>query len=425
MFLYRMILTLLSPGLLAWVLIRRLRGRDSGRAMAERLGGGGGVRETGPLLWVHGASNGELSSARWLIETLVQRAPALSLIVTCNTETARDMVEGWRLPRTAARLAPLDHRAALGRFLARWRPEALLILENELWPNRIAAMAARGRPVLVIGARMSENSAKSWARLPGLGPAMFGKFSFVSAQDEGSRVRLRDLGVSPGRFGPVINLKVRAARTAGAVQPLPEDLRRSFAPATTLLAASTHPGEEAAVLAGFALARKAGHVARLILAPRHPRRRAEIEALIRAAGLGFVTRSSGAGPGDAPVYLADTMGEMDLWYRLAGVTFVGGSLVPLGGHTPYEPAEYGSVILHGPHVANFTDAYHALDRDGGARRVTTGADLAGALAELSDPGRRAHMVAMARLVLDHDGGGDQALFAALARALALPALAEG
>ena len=119
------------------------------------------------------------------------------------------------------------------------------------------------------------------------------------------------------------------------------------------------------------------------------------------------------------------MGEMDLWYRLAGVTFVGGSLVAVGGHTPFEPAEYGSAILHGPHVANFTDAYHALDRDGGARRVTTGAEIAAALAELADPGRRAHMAAMAHLALEHDGGGDQALFAALARALALPALAEG
>lgn len=422
MLFYRIMLTLAAPGIALWLLGRRLRGRESARGLAERLGGGGGIRPKGPLLWLHGASNGELTSVRWMVEAMVQRCPDLVLIVTCNTETARALVEGWAMPQVTARMAPLDFRWAVARFIARWRPDALLMLENELWPNRITMMEARKRPVLVFGARMSDRSAKAWAMAPALCGAMFSALAFVSAQDEVSRTRLRGLGVRPGRLGPVTSLKARGP-APGAVAPLPEGLRHAFTPMTTLLAASTHPGEERAVLEGFAKARAAGHVARLILAPRHPRRRAEIEALIRAAGLDFATRSTGADPGSAPVYLADTMGEMDLWYRLAGVTFVGGSLVPGGGHTPYEPARFGSAILHGPYVANFVAVYRALDRVGGARKVADAGGIATALAELSDAARRARMASAAHEALEGaPGGGEDALFAALAKALDRPAL---
>lgn len=422
MLFYRIMLTLAGPVIALWLLGRRLRGRESARGLVERLGGGAGTRPAGALLWLHGASNGELTSVRWMVEAMVQRSPDLGLIVTCNTETARALVEGWGMAQVTARMAPLDYRWAVARFLGRWRPDALLIVENELWPNRITMMEARERPVLVFGARMSEGSAKGWARFPALCEAMFGALTFVSAQDEVSRTRLRGLGVRPGRLGPVTSLKARGP-APGAVAPLPDALRHAFTPTTTLLAASTHPGEERAVLEGFAQARAAGHVARLIVAPRHPRRRAEVEALIRAAGLGFATRSTGAEPGAAPVYLADTMGEMDLWYRLAGVTFVGGSLVPAGGHTPYEPARFGSAILHGPYVSNFVAVYHALDRVGGARVVADAAGIAAALAELTDATRRARMAAAAREALEGaPGGGEEALFAALAKALDRPAL---
>lgn len=423
MLFYRIMLTLIAPGIAVWLLARRLRGRETSRGLVERLGGGSRLRPAGTLLWVHGASNGELTSVRWMVDAMVQRSPDLGLIVTCNTETARALVEGWGIPQIKARLAPLDYRWTVARFIARWRPDALLMLENELWPNRITMMEARKCPVLIFGARMSERSAKAWALSPTLCEAMFSALAFVSAQDEVSRTRLRGLGVRPGRLGPVTSLKARGPASGAPAASLPEPLRHAFIPITTLLAASTHPGEERAVLEGFAQARAAGHVTRLILAPRHPRRRAEIEALIRAAGLDFATRSTGADPGNAPVYLADTMGEMDLWYRLAGVTFVGGSLVPGGGHTPYEPARFGSVILHGPYVANFVAVYRALDRVGGARQVADAGGIAVALAELSDAPRRARMASAAHEALEGaPGGGEDALFAALAKALDRPAL---
>ena len=429
MALYRAILTLLAPFIAAMFLWRRATGTESARSLRERLGRGEAPKSDTSsdtvTLWLHGASNGELTSARWLIEAMLKRAPDLAMIVTCNTETARRMVEGWDLPRVTAAIAPLDYRFALRRFLARHRPAALATLEGEFWPNRIVMAAEAGLPVLVLGARMSERSARRYGFAAAITGPVMRRIAFLSAQDAASEARFRSLGVPLAHIGPVLNLKAQGpgAHNGQSLQAIPETLRAAFHPGATLLAASTHPGEEAVVLKAFALAREAGSVTRLILAPRHPRRRLEIEALIRAADLAFATRSLGQEPGAAHVYLADTMGEMELWYRLAGVTLVGGSLVPNGGHTPYEPARYGSALLHGPHVSNFTDIYRALDREGGARQVTDAPTLAAALRDLADTTRRVRMAGIAHDVLAGQGrGGEAALFLALSRALDLPEL---
>lgn len=416
---YRAVLAAGSPFLTLWLLWRRWTGRDSARGAAERRGCGEADAEA-PVLWLHGASNGELTSARWLIAELVARAPGLRLIVTCNTETGRDLVESWGMARVFAALAPVDFGAALDRFFDRWRPGALVILENELWPRRIACAGDRGVPVLVLGARLSEGSARTWARVPGLARAMTAGIAYLSAQDAGAQARFQALGLPANRLGPVVNLK---ARQAAVESPLPEDLARAVDRGRTFLAASTHAGEDAELIAGFRQARAAGHVDRMILAPRHPRRRAEIAALLQAAGLPFATRSAGEAPESAPVYLADTMGEMALWYRLAGVTFVGGSLVDVGGHTPFEPTAHGSALIHGPQVSNFEDVYAALDSGGGAIRVMDAAGLGAALATLAAPGAQEAMALRAAAILEGlDAGGEAALFSAIGRAMNLPAL---
>lgn len=420
---YRGILRLAAPLVLLWLLWRWLRGRDGAGALAQRLGRGPAEPEA-VRLWLHGASNGELASARWLVAGLVARSDEIAVVVTTNTETGRDMVLGWGLPRVDAVLAPLDTAGPLRRFLNRWHPRALVMLENELWPNRIATAHEHGVTVLLFGARMSEKSAAVWHRLPGLAADVMGRIDWISAQDPASEARFRALSMPAERIGPVVNLKARPAPAHATPETLLEDgLRMAFHPTVTLLAASTHSGEDEVLLDAFAQAREAGDVERLILAPRHPRRAPEIAEAIRAAGLDFATRSAGEPPGQAPVYLADTMGEMDLWYRLAGITFVGGSLVPAGGHTPFEPERYGSAILHGPEVANFAEPYGELDRAGGAMEVQDALSLARALGELADPVRRARMAAIAREVLEaaHDGG-EAALYAALAKALHLPEL---
>lgn len=416
--LYRILFTLALPVLLARLVWRWLGGRESQRSVAERLGGGPVREGEAPLLWLHGASNGELASARGLLSDIAGRMPALRILVTANTETGRALAEGWAVPGLSAALAPLDHPLVLRRFLRRWRPGALVVIENEFWPERMASCAARGIPVLALGARMSERSARRWRQVPWLTRPLISALTWLSAQDAGSEARFRALGLDTARIGPVMILK--AAVAPEVPQAELDRLAPAFPRATTILAASTHPGEEEIVLAAFTTARAENPALRLILAPRHPRRGPEVAALIRAAELGFATRSAGEEPRrDQPVWLADTMGDMPLWYALAGITFVGGSLVPKGGHTPFEPAALRSAIITGPDVSNAAPAYAALEAAAAVRVVRTAEELAAAILILTDPeAGRAQADAAARALAALNGGteGATAFRAALADA---------
>lgn len=393
MWLYRLIVTLFAlPALLMRRVALALAGRKEPRGLTERLALAP-PRPEGPTIWLHAASNGELASARATVIAILDRHPSATLMVTTNTTTGRALAESWRLPRLIPALAPVDTHFATRRFLGALRPAALIVVENELWPIRLTLAAARAIPVFVLGARMSAKSHRNWSRLPGLSRRVMGAITWLSAQDQDSARRFLDLGLPQPRLGPVLNLKAAFVPQAGA-------LILPWARATTLLAASTHPGEEEVILAAFAAARAENPALRLVLAPRHPRRSAEIARLIQGAGLPFATRSLDEVPQDAtPVYLADTMGEMDLWYAGAGMTFVAGSLADRGGHTPYEPAAHGSAILHGPDVANFAPAYAALHAAGAAVRVETAQDLAAAILRLADAEAQAAMAAKAREAL--------------------------
>ncbi|TCP62876.1 3-deoxy-D-manno-octulosonic-acid transferase [Rhodovulum bhavnagarense] len=419
--LYRLILLLAAP----LIGLRLARRRDEA---AERLGGTGPSRlRRGPVIWLHAASNGEVTSARGLITVMHERLPTARMVVTCNTVTGRNLVRGWALDRVEARLAPLDYRIALRRFIAAWQPDSLILIESELWPNRLAEMARLGRPVVMLGARMSAKSASRWAYLPGLIRPALAAVSYLSAQDSASRERFIALGLDEGRAGPVVNLKSGAYPEDEVDAAVLDRLKPLFAREATLLAASTHDGEEGVILTGFARARRANPMLRLILAPRHPRRAPEIAKRIARMRLPFATRSRGEFPGaETAVYLADTMGEMGLWYRLAGMTFVGGSLVDKGGHTPFEPVAHDSAILHGPHVGNFTSAYGALTFARAARRIANADELAEALAAL-DADEQAGMADRARAALDRirdSGKGLDPLLAELSRLMGEPALAR-
>ncbi|MHC0053282.1 3-deoxy-D-manno-octulosonic acid transferase [Actibacterium sp. D379-3] len=393
MFAYRLLLSLAAP----YFVLRLWRG---GRAqMVERLGGNGpGRMGRGLVIWLHAASNGEATAARPLIDALLARDDKLTLIVTCNSETGRALVRGWGLARVSARLAPLDYRLTLRRFIGNWQPDALILIESELWPNRMAAMRALSRPVVVLSARMSDKSAATWGRMPGLARQVIGAISYLSAQDAASEARFQALGLPEDRTGPVLSLKTRAAPGG-----FDADEKARLAPllprVNTVLAASTHEGEEQVILLGFRKAHARRPDLRLILAPRHPRRRAEVQALIARQGLGCATRSAAELP-DAqhPVYLADTLGEMPLWYDLAATTFVGGSLVARGGHTPFEPASHGSALLHGPHLDNFAEIYAGLQAAGGSAMIDSADALAHALLSLDDAARRRMTQAAATVI---------------------------
>ena len=393
--LYRLIIALVWP----FMVLARLARGESWRDVAERLGG---ASAAGPVLWLHGASNGEVASARWLIARLRQARPGVPVLVTCNTVTARAMVRGWQMPGVTAALAPLDAGFAVARFLRHARPMALISLEGEVWPNRFAACGAADVPIVMLGARMSERSYRGWRRFGGLAAVALAGVRYASAQDAASRQRLCDLGLPATALGPEFDLKARAV----ADLPLPEVLPRAER-AGWLLAASTHAGEDAVILDGFV----ASGLAHLILAPRHPKRGAAIAALLARRGIPFQRRSAGGKPGGARVLLADTMGEMEAWYARCGICVIGGSLVDRGGHTPWEPARHGCALLHGPSVRNFAGPFAALDAAGAAIAVT-GPSLGAALAGL-DAATQDRMAGAAAAVLQATGDAERLFHAIL------------
>ncbi|WBU52244.1 3-deoxy-D-manno-octulosonic acid transferase [Paracoccus sp. SCSIO 75233] len=353
--------------------------------MAERLvrdvkGGGAQGQETSTI-WLHGASVGELTSARPVIEELAART---TIIVTANTTTGRGIARDWGMN---ARLAPLDTPQALSRFLQRYKPRVAVTLENELWPNRSAMLESAGIRQIVIGARMSERSARRWAKLPLLIRPILQRIDGLSPQDLGSADRFIALGLPEDRLLPRIQLKLLGPAGSKPGE-WPESRGR------TILAASTHPGEDGPILDAFMSARRHVPGLRLILAPRHPARADDIAALMAARGLAPARRSDG-GDETATVLLADTLGEMNRWYDAAAICITCGSLVPKGGHTPWEPAAHKCAILHGPHVSNFSEDYALLHAVGGAEILASDAGktltrLASDPVAASQMGQRAH-----------------------------------
>ncbi|MBC7476882.1 MAG: 3-deoxy-D-manno-octulosonic acid transferase [Pseudorhodobacter sp.] len=383
MAIYRILMALLAPLLLARALWRG----ESGADLAERLGHGAVPCD----LWLHGASLGELTSARWLMAALQADRPGLTVLVTANTLTGRQRVRDWQMPGVTARLAPLDLRGVLRRFLRASRPKALLSLEAEYWPLRFVTCANRQIPVLLLGARMSARSFRRWQSRRVIAATMLGAVRLASAQDAASRQHLLQLGLPADAVLPDLDLKAQAM----AHLPAPVTPDRA-ARAGWLLAASTHEGEEALVLAAFVRQSRFTH---LILAPRHPDRGAEIAALLQ--GTDYARRSQGAEPGGTRIYLADTLGEMDRWYATCGAVVIGGSFAPRGGHTPWEPARFGTAMLHGPDTRNFAAAFAALDNSQGAVPVTADT-LHGALATLDGPAQD-RLAAAAKAILQADG----------------------
>ena len=389
MLIYRLILTLAAPVLLL------LQGwqRGSFRLSLRESLGFMAPPPQGPTFWLHGASNGEISSARWLVARLTADHPGLCILITSNTATARRMVQSWAMPTVIASYAPLDAWGATARVLDRWQPKALVSLEAELWPERLLTCARRGVPVAMIGARMSAKSHHRWRMLGFVIRPVLAQVTTVSAQDDSSRRRLANLGIPAPAICADFDLKAQAAREPVAIWANRADR------AGSLLAASTHDGEDEAILDAFIAAKTFTH---LILAPRHPSRAPAITALIAARSLTFAARSSGALPGPEAVFLADTMGEMDLWYAQSGACIIGGTFARKGGHSPWDPVRYGCAILHGPSTENFATPFATLDAAQAAIALSSPMDLAKALQTL-DPGLQDRLAITARQVLVASG----------------------
>ena len=413
--LYRAAAGALEP-LAPLVLKRRARlGKEDPARLAERLGRAGRPRPPGPLAWLHGASVGESLSLLPLVEAIRAARPDLSLLVTSGTVTSAELL-AMRLPEGVIhQFVPVDAPGAAGRFVGHWRPELAVFVESELWPNLLTAARAQGCATALVSARLSQASLAGWGRARGAARALLSGFDLVMAQEDDTAERLASLGArDDGR----LNLKL-----IGAALPVDEAalaaIRAAAGGRPILIAASTHPGEEALALDAFTGLATLPQRPLLVIVPRHPARGAEVQDAARAAG--FAVRRQGAGEvfdPEAPVYVADALGQLGQWFAAAASVFVGGSLVPgIGGHNPLEPARAGAPIVSGAAVSNWGGVYAALVEADAVEIVTGAPSLAGAFAaDLSDPAAARARAERARTVAESGAG---ALEAALPKLLAL------
>ena len=396
----------LSPALIN----RRLKkGKEDPARVGERRGISRDIRPHGPLVWIHGASVGEVLAAAALIERL--RALEIRVLLTSGTVTSAAIV-AKRFPGDIIhQYVPYDSPRYVDRFLDHWRPSLALFVESDLWPNLILSSAARRLPMVLINGRMSHRSFPRWRRLAGTISALLGRFDICLAQSDVDAQRFAALGsrnvVTTG------NLKLDVPAPPADAAKL-ERLMAVTRGRAIVLAASTHPGEESLLLRAHQTL--AGFFPSLltIIVPRHPNRGEAIARSIPACGLRVTLRSREELPtGTTDIYVADTMGELGLFYRLAPIVFMGGSLIEHGGQNPIEAVKLGASIVHGPHVFNFSDIYDALDGAGGAKRADTLEALVKQLGQLlSDPAaRESSVVAAGRVVGELGGALDRTLVA--------------
>jgi 3-deoxy-D-manno-octulosonic-acid transferase len=406
---YQKLSSAVAPLAPALIKQRLKQGKEDPARIGERRGMSKDLRPHGPLVWIHGASVGEVLAAAALIERL--RALNIRILLTSGTVTSAAIVAKRFPPDIIHQYVPYDSPRYVARFLDHWRPSLALFIESDLWPNLILSSAARRLPMVLINGRMSPRSFPRWRRMAGTISALLGRFEVCLAQSRVDAERFVALGsrnvITTG------NLKLDVPAPPADPAKL-ERLMSVTHGRPVIAAASTHPGEEEIwleahrTLAGFFPSLLS------VIVPRHPARGEAIARTVAASGLKVSLRSRDELPTAATdIYVADTMGELGLFYRLAPIVFMGGSLVEHGGQNPIEAVKLGASIVHGPHVFNFSEVYEELDRAGGARRADTKEALVKQLGQLlADPAvQDASVAAAARVVCELGGALDRTLAA--------------
>ena len=381
---------------------RRLKlGKEDPARVGERRGMSADVRPAGPLVWIHGASVGEVLASAALVEQL--RALNLRILLTSGTVTSAAVVAKRFPPDVIHQYVPYDSPRYVARFLDHWRPSLALFIESDLWPNLILSSAARRLPMVLINGRMSHRSFPRWRRVSSTISALLGRFELCLAQSQTDADRFSALG-SPNVI-TTGNLKLDVPAPPADAAKL-ERLMAMTRGRPVVIAASTHSGEDE--MLAEAHKTLAGFFPQLltVIVPRHPDRGEAIARMVAGSGLQASLRSREELPtATTDIYVADTMGEMGLFYRLSPVVFMGGSLVAHGGQNPIEAVKLGASIVHGPHVFNFSDVYEALDQAGGARRAESQEALVKQLGQLlADPKAREASLAASERVVEQLGG---------------------
>ena len=376
--LYRLATAALEP--LAPLLLKRraARGKEDPARLNERLARPALARPEGPLVWLHGASVGESLSILPLVDRLRAERPDATVLVSSGTVTSAELL-AQRLPQGVIhQFVPVDTPGGAKRFIGHWRPDLAVFVESELWPNLLLEAKAAGTRLALVSAKLSDKSFDGWRMRPFAAHRLFSGFDLILAQDARAAERFASLG---GTVSGEADLKFGAAS-------LPADdvelvrLKAAFAGRPLLLAASTHPGEDEIVLDAFTALQDRP---RLVIVPRHVERGPAIVEMARTRGLSASLRSADA-TAIADVIVADTLGELGLWFRLADIALVAGSLVPgIGGHNPLEPARLSCPIASGPHVENWLTAYAELSAVDGMALADASVLAERLAAALADP----------------------------------------
>lgn len=390
--LYRAFVWFLAPLMLLLLLLRGLRDRSGPIDIAARFGYG--RKLAGERIWLHAVSVGEVQAAQPLIKELLRRQQSVAITLTCTTPTGMQRAQALFGDTLDLRYLPLDLPTAVRRFLECVRPRYGVILETEIWPNLYMACAARGIPLFIVNARLSARSLRRMRRFPALLRATLSGDVQVAAQSAADRQRFCELGFAATAVTEIGNIKFDIEvsedhlRAAGELRERYGSLQKFV-----WVAASTHDGEEEIALQAHRSLQRNGLQTQLIIAPRHPRRFDEVAAKLQQSGLHWQRWSAldAAAPSiECDVLLLDTLGQLQAHYAMADVAFVGGSLVPVGGHNLLEPVAFGVATLSGPHVFNAAEVASKLITAGAVTIITDAASLSAELQQLAiDPLSRA------------------------------------
>lgn len=366
-------------------------GKEDPNRINERRGQSPNIRPEGEVIWFHAASVGESIALLGLIENIVEERPLTNILITTGTTASANLIN-TRLPKkTIHQYVPLDVGKFVCNFLDHWRPNLAVFTESELWPCLIATTHARKVPLILINARISRKSFSKWKWLKGLVSSILSKFDIILCQDENTAKFIRKL--SKSKIDPKV---VGSLKESAPPLPFSEEDRsvisNQIGSRPIWLAASTHEREELMMAEAHEYARRFSRRLLLIIVPRHPNRGKKICSDLRNLGWQVSLRSDGEKINNyTEIYIADTFGEMGLWYRISSISFLGGSMTEVGGHNPFEPATLGSAILHGPHVWSAAEAYEELGKVKASLQVKNPEELSQAIVDLLNPDTNASM----------------------------------
>ena len=392
-FLYSLLISLLSPLFVLRLFVKSVNEPGYRRQWWRRfaLGMPSRMRSGDGLIWVHAVSVGELLAVAPLVERMLQEWPDKAVLITNTTPTGSEQTQKLFGDRVEHTWFPFDTPLVTGAFLRHWSPQLVVMVETEIWPNIMASAREQGIPVALVNARLSARSARGYARFGQFTRETLRDFSLIAAQSKSDDRRFRRIGADPEAMHVVGSIKfdIDLAARRGQLDVIKSELGSEIKSRPLWAAASTHPGEEQLVIDAYQALSQRGFKTRLLIAPRHTNRTADIIKLLEKTGLSYQRRSEKVAINrDTDVLIVDTLGELSAFLGLADAAFIGGSLVPRGGHNPIEAAAWGCAVITGPHVINFAAIVRDMERGGAIRIVVDEQELADRLASVWESDRQ-------------------------------------